>query len=97
MKSTGDPLSNAPLSEIWGVVWLRYVSAMGFVIITYDYLLTLDDEVRLTFSFLRYFAHLTACSQIRLVWPGPLSLSKALFYINRYLSIFISIYSNYGQ
>ena len=29
--------------------------------------------------------------QIRLVWPGPLSLPKALYYINRYLSMVVKL------
>ena len=97
MNSTGDPLSNAPLSELRGIDWLRYLAAVGLVVLIYDCLLTLDDEVRLTFSYLHYSAHLTSCSQVRLVWPGPFSISKALYYINRYLSIVTMIYSNYRQ
>ena len=34
---------------------------------------------------------------MRLVWPGSLSVPKALYYINRYLSISIALYSNYRQ
>ena len=34
---------------------------------------------------------------MRLVWPGPLSVAKALYYINRYLSIAILLYANYRQ
>ena len=62
MQSTRDPLSNAPISEIWGIVWLRYTAAMGLVMLYYDCLLTLDDEVRLTFLYLYYFSCLIACS-----------------------------------
>ena len=50
MDSAGDPLSNSPKWEIWGIVWLPYLAAMGVVILIYDWLLTLDDEVRLIFS-----------------------------------------------
>ncbi len=49
MNSPSDPLSDSPEWEIWGVVGLRYVSAVGLVILIHDTLLTLDDEVRLIF------------------------------------------------
>ena len=47
MDSPSDPLSNSEHWVIWGIVWLRYVSVMGLVILIHDTLLTLDDEVRL--------------------------------------------------
>ena len=47
MQSTGDPLAHVTEPEIRGIIWLSYVSAMGFVVLIYDTLLTLDDEVRL--------------------------------------------------
>ena len=62
MQRIRDPLSHASISEIWGIVWLRYTAAMGLVMVCYDCLLTLDDEVRLTFLYLYYFSCLTACS-----------------------------------
>jgi hypothetical protein len=62
MNDTGDPMSTAPLWEIWGIVWLRYISVIALVIVIYDCLLTLDDEVRLIFSYLSHFARLTAWS-----------------------------------
>ena len=96
MNSTSDPLSEAPLSAITGVLeLLRYASVTSPVLLVYDFSLTLDDEVCLIFSFRAYFARLTAYSQIRLVWPGPLSLPKVMFYINRYLAMITAIYSNY--
>ena len=51
MHSTGDPLANVSLWELWGVIWLSYVAATGLTILIYDWLLTLDDEVRLIFSY----------------------------------------------
>ena len=72
MNSTDDPLSHASLSEIWGVIWLRYIAAMGFVVLIYDTLLTLDDEVRLIFSY--FFSRLTACS-----FPDAPCLARAPF------------------
>ena len=47
MQSTDDPLAHVSGQEIRGIIWLSYVSAMGFVVLIYDALLTLDDEVRL--------------------------------------------------
>ena len=35
--------------------------------------------------------------QIRLVWPGALSLPKVLYFLNRYLSFFAMIFCNYRQ
>ena len=71
---------------------------MGMVVLHYDCLLTINDEVwpgllapldiPLTFSM---------GPQIRLVWPGPLSLPKVLYYINRYLSVVYLIFGNYRQ
>jgi hypothetical protein len=34
---------------------------------------------------------------MRLVWPGALSLPKLLYYINRYLTVVIMVFSNYRQ
>ena len=50
-QSTGDPLPDVSPWELWGVIWLGYVSAAGLVVLIYDTLLTLDDEVRLIFSY----------------------------------------------
>jgi hypothetical protein len=96
MHSTGDPLSN-PTSGIWGIVWMRNVSAAGIIVIIYDCLLTLDDEVRLISLYLYHFSALPFVPQIRLVWPGPSSLPKGLYYINRYLTIVMVMYTNYRQ
>jgi hypothetical protein len=40
------------VEEVWGVTLTRYLSAMGMVLVHYDCLLTIDDEVRRIFSFL---------------------------------------------
>lgn len=53
----------------------RYLSAAGYVLLLYDYFLTLPEEVKL-------------------IWPTPWSLVKALFLINRYsVPIFLTINS----
>ena len=51
MQSTDDPLAGVSQWEVWGLVWLSYLSVMGLVVLIYDWLLTLDDEVRLIFSY----------------------------------------------
>jgi hypothetical protein len=97
MSSTSDAAAAALVEmEVWGVTLMRYLSVMGMVLVHYDFLLTLDEEVCLIFC-ICCFTHLTACSQMRLVWPGALSWPKTLYYINRYVSVFVMIYSNYRQ
>ena len=51
MQSADDPLTEASLRELSGVIWLSYVAATSLVVLIYDSLLTLDDEVRLIFSY----------------------------------------------
>jgi len=97
MSSTSDAAAVALVDvEVWGVTLTRYLSVVGTVLVQYDLLLTLDDEVRLIFLYLPFHAP-TDCSQMRLVWPGTLSWPKALYYINRYVSVFVLIYANYRQ
>jgi len=79
MNSTDDAAAVAAAElEVWGITLWRYLSAMGMVLVLYDILLTLDDEMRL-------------------VWPGTLSLPKALYYINRYVTALAMIHTNYRQ
>ena len=48
---TPDPLALVlPALEVWGARVTGYLSVMGMVIMHYDCLLTLKDEVRLIFS-----------------------------------------------
>ena len=92
-----DPLFGASLDVLKGVfVYQRYTAVIPPVILIHDFLLTLDDEVCLIFSYLPCFPPLTACSQIRLIWPGPLTLPKVLYYTNRYLAIFATTYMAYS-
>jgi len=93
MSSTIDAAAAAQLA--YGLTLMRSFLVMGTVLVIYDYLLTLDDEVCLSFC-VCFLIHLIACSQVRLMWPGPLYWPKALFYINRYGSIFGMIFTNYG-
>jgi hypothetical protein len=47
MASTGIPAEE----EVFGVTISRYLSVMGMVVVHYDCLLTLNDEVRLAFLY----------------------------------------------
>ena len=49
-ESTGDPLTDISLWELQGIIWLSYVCGMSLVVLIYDSLLTLEDEVRLILS-----------------------------------------------
>jgi len=52
MSSTSDAAAVAQVA--YGISLMRYLSIMGMVLVIYDYLLTLDDEVRLIFSYLLF-------------------------------------------
>jgi hypothetical protein len=75
---------------------LRYVSVIGIVTVVYDYLLTIQDEVFLIFFRLSdvsvYFLW-----QIRFVWPGGLSFTKSLYFINRYMTLSALLFCTYGE
>jgi hypothetical protein len=73
MDSTGDPLSHVPVSEIWGIVWMRYFAAVGLVIVNYDCLLTLNDEVRLISL---YLCQLYGFPRFVLFGQGPFPCQK---------------------
>ena len=78
--TTNQPLIN-PALEVWGARLTGYLSAMGMVILHYDCLLTLKDEVCLialraiTLSFL--FADATCLAGRALLPKNPL-LSQPL-------------------
>jgi len=85
-----------PALEAWGARLTSYLSAMGMMVLQYDCLVTLEDEVCLL---VRTSGHLPPISflQVRLVWPGELSVPKVLYYINRYLSFVAIIFCNYRE
>jgi hypothetical protein len=58
MVSSGIPVDQ----EIYGVMIMRYLSVMGMVLVQYDCLLTLDDEVCLAFLHLMSCCPPYACS-----------------------------------
>jgi len=80
----------------WAHMLTQYVSAMGIVLLLYDCLLTIQDEVCLILLRLEavsvYFL-----LQIRLVWPGGLNLTKGLYYINRYLTVAALLFCTYRE
>jgi len=56
MGGTYEPLSDATVTDVWGIMWMRYIAAMGLTILIYDYVLTIADEVRLIFLCLYHFS-----------------------------------------
>ena len=85
-----------PTMEAWGAKLTSYLSAMGMVILQYDCLLTLDKEVCLIVRTSRHLPH-SSSLQVRLVWPGELTLPKVFYYLNRYLSFVAMIFCNYRE
>jgi hypothetical protein len=56
MSSTGDAAAAAQIEiEVSGVTLMRYLSVMGMVLVHYDFLLTLDDEVCPIFLYLIFY------------------------------------------
>ena len=96
MSTTTDQTTVDAAMEVWGGMLTRYFSATGMVILHYDCLLTLKNEVCPVVSPLRASASLFGL-QMRLVWPGPLSFPKVLYYINRYLAVVAMVFCNYRQ
>ena len=94
--TTGQPLVD-PSQEVWGARLTSYLSVMGMVILQYDCLLTLKDEVCLLDRTSGHPPHNISFLQMRLVWPGELSVPKVLYYINRYLSFIAMIFCNYRE
>ena len=93
--TTPDPLALVlPALEVSGARLTGYLSVVGMVVMHYDFLLTFKDEVRLIFRTPASFPPIFL--QVRLVWPGSLSLPKVLYYLNRYISIVAIIFCNYG-
>ena len=85
-----------PTMEAWGAKLTSYLSAMGMVVLLYDCLLTLDNEVCLVARTSGYLPH-SSSLQMRLVWPGELTLPKVFYYLNRYLSFVGMIFCNYRE
>ena len=85
-----------PTVEAWDAKLTSYLSAMGMVILLYDCLLTLDKEVCLIVRTSGHLPH-SSSLQMRLVWPGELTLPKFFYYLNRYLSVVAMIFCNYRE
>ena len=82
--------------EIWGTRLTSYLSAVGMVVLLYDCLLTLDNEVYLIFRTSGHPPHISFL-QMRLVWPGALTLPNFFYYLNRYISVAAIILCNYRE
>lgn len=64
----------------------RLVNTASVALLMYDYLCTLDREVRSHFSIrTRLLTVPILCLQVTSVWTCPISLGIPLFYINRYI------------
>ncbi|KAF4611830.1 hypothetical protein D9613_004283 [Agrocybe pediades] len=64
-----------PIGSLVGGIISQYLTVACFALIVYEYLVTLDEEVK-------HF------------WKGPFSISRALFFFNRYfpfLPIFVAL------
>ena len=82
--------------DIWSTRLTQYASAAGLVVVLYDWLLTIEDEVCPIFWRLG-LSQFTFFWQRRLVWPGRPNLPKVLYYINRYLTIPTFLLATYGE
>ena len=82
--------------EVWGTRLTSYLSAVGMVVLLYDCLLTLDKEVCLIVRTSGYPPHISFL-QMRLVWPGALTLPKFFYYLNRYMSVVATLICNYRE
>jgi hypothetical protein len=60
MDTASDQSNVGPVMEVWGATLTRYLSAMGMVILYYDCLLTIEDEVCLIIS--RFGVCFSVCS-----------------------------------
>ncbi|KAF7792648.1 hypothetical protein EIP86_003745 [Pleurotus ostreatoroseus] len=66
------------LGDLQGVQTVRYAEVASSVIIVYDHIITLDQE-------------------IELIWKSGWSWGKCLFLLNRYYTLFVVVFNNYGQ
>jgi len=82
-------------AAVMNITMTRYTTTAAVVIVVYDYLLTIGDEVRDEHTQGWWLLILFIDLQIRLVWPGPLTVAKILYYFNRYVSIAGIIVSNH--
>jgi hypothetical protein len=75
----------------------NYVCTVAFVILLYDSIITIADEVSgINCSTFKTHESVTFV-KVQVVWPGALTFPKLLYYINRYLIIAFSPYCATGQ
>jgi hypothetical protein len=85
MSSTIDATLPAQVDvEILGVTLMRYLSVMGMVLVHYDFLLTLDDEVCLIFASAFHIPHTlfrrcASCGRGRFSCQKPCTTSIAMY------------------
>ena len=80
---------------IHDVMISRYFAAAALVLVMYDATLTIDDEV--SGSLAQAIDYLLPSLKVRLVWSGPFTVPKVLYYINRYWTIASLIAANYRE
>jgi hypothetical protein len=87
-----------PLEQFfYGYQVANYVCTTAFVILLYDSIITIADEVSgINCSTFKTHDSVTFV-KVQVVWPGALSVPKLLYYINRYLMIAFSLYCASGQ
>jgi hypothetical protein len=84
-------------SFIYSYQVANYVCTTSFVILLYDSIITIADEVSgINCSTFKTHDSVTFV-KVQVVWPGALSFPKLLYYINRYLMIALSLYCASGQ
>jgi hypothetical protein len=87
-----------PLERLfYGYQVANYVCTAAFVILLYDSIITIADEVSgINCSTFKTHDSVTFV-KVQVVWPGALTFPKLLYYINRYLMIALSLYCASGQ
>jgi Family of unknown function (DUF6533) len=83
-------------AEVFGVVVTRYVSAAALIILFYDCIITLEDEVS-EVKTLWSARSLRLLLKVRLIWPGAVTFPKLLYFTNRYLTIILVLTATYCQ
>ena len=74
----------------------NYVCITAFVILLYDSIITIADEVS-GVNCSTFKTHDSAIfAKVQVIWPGALTFPKLLYYINRYLMTAFSLYCASG-
>jgi hypothetical protein len=82
--------------SFYGYQVANYVCTTAFVILLYDSIITIADEVS-GINCSTFKTHDSATFvKVQVIWPGALTFPKLLYYINRYLMIAFSLYCTSG-